>query len=796
MEFKHIIISLRKCRYYWAALLLLFVIWFFSLPRNLFPDPTSTVIEDRSGDLLGARIAADGQWRFPPLEVVPERFEEALIAFEDRYFYWHPGVNPLAVGRALVQNIRAGRRVSGGSSISMQVIRLSRKGKPRTIKEKMLEMLQATRLEARYPKRSILSLYASHAPFGGNVVGLDAAAWRYFGRAAEELSWAEAATLAVLPNAPSLIFPGKNHEVLLVKRNNLLDKLLQRGKLDSLTCELSKLEPLPGRPYPLPQYASHLLDRVYNSNRGARVQTTIDTHLQQRAVNIVQENYHMLKANHVHNAAAIIIEVKTGNVLAYVGNTLNPGNQEQGHMVDVITAPRSTGSILKPFLFAAMMQEGDLLPNTLVPDIPTQIAGYSPKNYSLTYDGAVPAKRSLARSLNVPSVRMLREYGVEKYHFIMKRLGMSTLVFPPGHYGLSLILGGAEGSLWEISGMFASLSRVLRHHAEYYGKYDPADIHPPNFVFQPLPGEKPPLHERRDLRDHGPVSAAAVWLTWEALVEVNRPDAESGWQLMSSQGRVAWKTGTSFGGRDAWAVGTTRDFVVGVWVGNATGEGRPELTGIGAAAPIMFQLFDLLPASPWFDQPYGEMEHVAVCRESGHRAGIHCHTTDTMWVHARGLQTPPCPYHELIHLDPSGQYRVSSDCEPVSNMITASWFVLPPTMEWFYRSRHPAYRPLPPWRSDCSGQRGPAVMEMIYPREGMAIFVPRELDGAPGRAVFEVAHRNDQVGIFWHLDGDYLGETRHSHQMALAPEQGFHTLTLVDDEGNTLTRVFEIVGKR
>jgi penicillin-binding protein 1C len=795
LNFKPRTINL-KFRYLLAALMLFLLVWFFSLPRNLFPDPTSTVIEDRSGDLLGARIAADGQWRFPPLEVVPERFEEALIAFEDRYFYLHPGVNPLAVVRALVQNIRAGRRVSGGSTISMQVIRLSRKGKPRTIKEKMLEMLQATRLEARYSKRSILSLYASHAPFGGNVVGLDAAAWRYFGRADEELSWAEAATLAVLPNAPSLIFPGKNHEVLLVKRNNLLDKLLHRGKLDSLTCELSKLEPLPGRPYPLPQYASHLLDRVYNSNRGARVQTTIDTHLQQRAVTIIQENYHVLKSNHVNNAAAIIIEVKTGNVLAYVGNTLNPGNQEQGHMVDVITAPRSTGSILKPFLFAAMMQEGDLLPNTLVPDIPTQIAGYSPKNYSLTYDGVVPAKRSLARSLNVPSVRMLREYGVEKYHFILKRLGMSTLIFPPGHYGLSLILGGAEGSLWEISGMYASLSRVLRHHAEYYGKYDPADIHPPNFVLQPLPGKKPPLHERRDLRDHGPVSAAAVWLTWEALVEVNRPDAESGWQLMSSQGRVAWKTGTSFGGRDAWAVGTTRNYVVGVWVGNATGEGRPELTGIGAAAPIMFQLFDLLPASPWFDQPYGEMEQVAVCRESGHRAGIHCHTTDTMWVHARGLQTPPCPYHELIHLDPSGQYRVSSDCEAVSNMITASWFVLPPTMEWFYRSRHPAFLPLPPWRSDCSGQRGPAVMEIIYPREGMAIYVPRELDGAPGRAVFEVAHRNDQVRVFWHLDGDYLGETRHSHQMALAPEQGFHTLTLVDDEGNTLTRVFEIVGKR
>lgn len=786
---------LRKYRYWLLAVGLLFIVWFFSLPRDLFPVPYSTVIEDREGGMLGARIADDGQWRFPEMEDVPERFGKALVAFEDRYFYYHPGVNPLATVRALVQNIRAGRRVSGGSTLSMQVIRLSRKWKPRTIIEKLKEMVMATRLEARYSKRSILALYASHAPFGGNVVGLDAAAWRYYGRPPADLSWAEAATLAVLPNAPSLIFPGKNQEGLLVKRNRLLDALLMRGQLDSLDCALAKLEPLPGKPYPLPQMASHLLDRVYLNQRGTRVRTSLDSHLQQRATAILEEHALMLRANHIHNAAAIVLEVETGQVLAYVGNTQGSADAGQGHMVDVITAPRSTGSILKPFLYAAMMQEGQVLPNTLVPDIPTQIAGYSPKNYFLTYDGAVPAKRSLSRSLNVPSVRMLRDYGVEKFHFILKRLGMTTLIYPPGHYGLSIILGGAEGSLWDISGMFASLSRVLLHHGDYYGKYDPTDIHPPSYLAGPVSGKKRNSEGQQKLEDQGLVSAAAVWLTWEALVEVNRPDAESGWQAMSSKGRIAWKTGTSFGGRDAWAVGTTRDYVVGVWVGNATGEGRPELTGLGAAAPILFQLFDLLPSSAWFDPPYGEMEQVGVCRESGHRAGMHCPISDSMWVHSRGLKTPPCPYHQLVHLDPSGQYRVNSDCESVSSMTTASWFVLPPAMEWFYRSRNPAYRPLPPWRGDCQPQESYALMEMIYPREGMAMYIPRELDGSAGRAVFEVAHRDFGNRIFWHLDGEYLGETRQNHQMALSPEKGFHTLTLVDEDGNTLTRVFEIVGK-
>ncbi|MEE4176305.1 MAG: penicillin-binding protein 1C [Bacteroides sp.] len=786
---------LRKYRYWLLALGLLLLVWFFSLPRDLFPDPGSTVIEDREGVLLGARIADDGQWRFLEMEEVPEQFAKALVAFEDRYFYFHPGVNPLATVRALVQNIRAGRRVSGGSTLSMQVIRLSRKGKPRTVVEKLREMVLATRLEARYSKKSILALYASHAPFGGNVVGLDAAAWRYYGRPPADLSWAEAATLAVLPNAPSLIFPGKNQEVLLVKRNRLLDELFRRGHLDSLDCVLAKLEPLPGKPYPLPLMAPHLLDRVYLNQRGTRVKTTLDPHLQQRATAILEEHALMLRANHIHNAAAIVLEVETGQVLAYVGNTRGRADAGQGHMVDVITAPRSTGSILKPFLYAAMMQEGQLLPNTLVPDIPTQIAGYSPKNYFLTYDGAVPAKRSLTRSLNVPSVRMLRDYGVEKFRFILKRLGMNTLVYPPGHYGLSIILGGAEGSLWDISGMYASLSRVLRHHGDYYGMYDLADIHPPVYLADQVSGKKRNSGSRQKLEDYGPVSAAAVWLTWEALVEVNRPDAEAGWQAMASKGKIAWKTGTSFGGRDAWAVGTTRDYVVGVWVGNATGEGRPELTGLGAAAPILFQLFDLLPASAWFDPPYGEMEQVAVCRESGHRAGMHCPVQDTLWVHSKGLKTPPCPYHQLVHLDSLGQYRVNSDCESVGKMITASWFVLPPAMEWFYRSRNPAYRPLPPWRGDCQPQESHTMMEMIYPREGMAIFVPRELDGSAGKTIFEVAHRDLGTRIFWHLDGEYLGETWQNHQMALAPEQGFHTLTLVDEAGNTLNRVFEIVGK-
>ncbi len=773
------------------ACLCIFAYW-RSLPKDLFSDPYSTVIVDRKGNLLGARIAADGQWRFPLTDSVPYRFEKALLAFEDRYYYYHPGVNPLAMGRALLQNTRAGETVSGGSTVSMQVIRLSRRHRPRNIREKIIETMLATRLELRHSKKEVLRLYASHAPFGGNVVGLDAAAWRYFGRSAHELSWAEAATLAVLPNAPSLIFPGKNEALLMAKRNRLLDRLHARGYLDSLSCELAKAEPLPDRPYPLPMHATHLLTRAGKKMPGQRIHTTIDPFLQERAVQIAETHHQVLRANEVHNAAILVAEVKTGEVLAYVGNTFNMQNPYHGQQVDVITAQRSTGSILKPFLYARLMEEGIFLPKMLVADIPTQIAGYSPKNYFLTYDGAVPAHRSLARSLNVPSVRMLREYGVEKFHHELKNYGMTTLMQPPGHYGLSLILGGADGTLWDITGMYASFSRVLENHYAHYGKYNHDDIRSLHYFYDQHDSDEDKSHSRSTLQDAGRISAASVWLTWEALVEVNRPDAESGWELYSSQGKVAWKTGTSFGGRDAWAIGTTRDHVVGVWVGNASGEGRPDLTGLAAAAPIMFEVFDLLPKGKWFEPAFGEMEEIAICRHSGHRAGMHCTDIDSMWVHRAGLRTAPCPYHVRIHLDQSRKHRLNSNCASSDEMFAESWFVLPPIIEWYYHRRNPAYRSLPPFRNDCLTEDQFPAMEMIYPRDNTSIFVPRMMDGTKSEAVFEVAHRNKNTTIFWHLNNEYLGQTTDFHQLGLSPDAGEHTLTLVDETGETLVVNFDV----
>lgn len=789
----------RKQKMLFAFLLSFIIIILFwnCLPKPLFREKASTVVVDRNGQLLGALVANDGQWRFPYNRDISVKFRKAIVHFEDKRFYHHPGVDVLAIGRAFLKNIRSHKIKSGGSTLSMQVIRLSRSGKPRTFWNKTIEMIMAVRLEFSYSKEEILALYASHAPYGGNVVGLDAAAWRYFGKGQDQLSWGETATLAVLPNSPSLVHPGKNLLMLKRKRDRLLDKLRAAGEIDEITCISAKAEPLPDKPLALPQYAPHLLTRVFNENvknkkaDGMVAKTTIDKTLQIEVENILERHHRTLKTNGINNAAALVADVETGDVLAYIGNIYDPQEPEFQGDVDVITAPRSTGSILKPFLFASMLSEGDILTTTLVPDIPTQIAGYTPLNFSKEFDGAVSAKRALERSLNIPAVRMLRSYGTEKFNYQLKKIGMTTLVHPADHYGLSIILGGAEGSMWDIAGMYASMARTLVHFGPYKARYDKNDFHPLHYH---LSKEKKSLRPA-SFDNSSVLSAASIWSTFNAMEEVSRPDMESSWREFTSSQRVAWKTGTSFGFRDAWAVGCTPRYVVIVWAGNADGEGRPGLIGVSAAAPIMFDIFKLLKSSAWFDQPYEEMQQVDICRQSGHRALDICEDRDTMWIPIAGLKTPPCPYHQIVHLDMSGRYRVSSECESPSRMTHQSWFVLPPGQEWYYKSRNPQYRVLPPYRSDCSPTNKNAAMEFIYPKHSTKIYVPIELNGETGKTVFEVAHRSGDAVIYWHLDEDYLGSTKGTHQMALSPEPGKHIITLVDQQGERLELLFEVLQK-
>ncbi|HRF39361.1 MAG TPA: penicillin-binding protein 1C [Saprospiraceae bacterium] len=776
----------------------LFLLWLFCLPSPLFQDPVSVVLEDRSGELLGAKIAADGQWRFPALDTLSsERYEKALIEFEDKRFYRHPGVDVLAFGRALRQNISGGRIVSGGSTITMQVIRMARKNKPRSLFNKLTEAFMATRLELGKSKRSILALYASHAPFGGNVVGLDAASWRYFGKSPELLSWAEAATLAVLPNSPALIHPGRNRNALMEKRNRLLDRLFQRGIIDETSCRLAKEEPLPDKPHPLPREAPHLLDRACaqyarpKSPGPARVHSTLRAELQKQVNEIAIRRHSILTANGIHNMAILVLDVSKGEVLAYLGNVPDAG-AEHGEQVDIVTAPRSSGSILKPLLYTLALQEGRILPGSLLSDVPVQLRDFKPENFGKQYEGVIPARRALSRSLNVPFVHLLQDYGVERFHFALNKLQFSTITKPPTHYGLSLILGGAETTLWDVTNCYASMARMLEHFPEYNSRYNASDFRHCTWLLAPSDNHS----SGRLRREPTHLNAGAAWLALEAMRQLERPSEEGDWESFGSGRPVAWKTGTSFGFRDAWAVGVTPHYAVGVWVGNADGEGRPGLIGVQAAAPVLFDVFQLLRTGRWFYPPYDEMIRLPVCAQSGYQPLSIC-PRDSVWAPRSAVNTPACPYHETIHLDAGKKWRVHADCESPTAIVHQPWFVLPPLEEFFYIAKHADYQPLPPLRPDCEVKDARLPMQLIYPRRAARIYVPVNLDGSVTGTVFTVAHRNASKKIYWHLDEEFLGTTENYHNMTLQPAPGTHQLTLVDEDGYRLVQTFEIVaGKK
>ena len=737
--------------------------YIFCLPRHLFHVPYSTVVTDRNEELLGARIASDGQWRFPPRNTTPEKIKECLITFEDKHFYHHWGVNPFAIGRAFYQNVKNKRIVSGGSTLTMQTIRLAR-NESRTFREKLIEMIWATRLEFRASKEEILSMYISHAPFGGNVVGLDAAAWRYFGHSADDLSWAESAMLAVLP---AMIHLSKGRKTLLDKRNRLLKQLLEKKTIDSSTYELAISEPLPDEPHALPHIAPYLVSRFYQERNGEYSRSTINKGIQTQVEDLAERWSNEFGRSDIRNLAILVIDIPSNQVVAYCGN-VHFDRKQGGNQVDVIQAPRSTGSILKPFLYYAMLQEGSLLPDMLLPDVPVNINGFTPQNFSMQFEGAVPASEALARSLNIPAVTMLQRYGVPKFHSFLQQIGLKTINRSSSHYGLSLILGGAEATLWDVTNAYAMMGRSLLQL-------------PQRSCSLLLPTSR--ITESTD-----PFQPGAVWQTFDALKEVNRPE-EIDWKSIPSMQTIAWKTGTSYGFRDAWAVGVTPRYAVGVWVGNATGEGKPGLVGAQTAGPVLFDIFNLLPSSSWFTRPAGIFVEAEVCRKSGHLKGRFCDETDTLLVLPAGLRTEACPYHHLVTLSANESQRIYENCANTEPTLRKSWFTLPPVWEWYYKRHHPEYKPLPPFKAGC-GEDTFQPMQFIYPPMNARIKLPKQLDGSKGFLTVELAHNNPNATVFWHLDETYQAQTQDFHKISLQPAAGKHSLTAVDGEGNTISTTF------
>ena len=787
-----------------VALITLISSWWYSLPQPLFSTPYSSILLDQDNQLLEARIASDEQWRFPPNEALPDSYVKALLLFEDKRFYSHSGVDWLALGRATVQNIQAKKIVSGASTISMQVIRLAnssinspskdKDSKKRTLTTKLIESLQALRLEFTYDKQKILNLYASHAPFGGNVVGISAASWRYFGRAPASLSWAESALLAVLPNRPNYLRPGKNQLKLKQKRDRLLTRLKQAGEFDQLELDLALSEPLPDKILAFPKRAPHLLETLITKTAAKKaakktakdtppsvIKTSLNSNLQAQVQSVVNNYAKRLLSAQITHLAAVVMDNKTGLPIAYIGNSGFNHSPHSGKGIDLLHRPRSTGSILKPLLYATMLQQGEITPLQLVEDTPTKFKGYQPENYDLKFRGVVPAKKALAQSLNIPAVNMLKQHGIKPFYDFLTNRGMSTLHRTADEYGLPLILGGAEGTLWEMTNLYMQLARA-------------AQSLPPQAISH-LPGL--PLADDPTGSDinSSDLSAGSAWLTLKALLEVGRPGDESRWRQFSNSRKVAWKTGTSYGFRDGWAIGTTVEYTIGVWTGNAEGGGIPGLTGTQAAAPLLFELFNLMPKTHWFSKPEYDLRQARVCKKDGFLATPYC-DSKVIDLPLASSYSKTSPYHLRIHTDSNQNRRVSSACEPVHKISAHNWFNLPPHIAFYYQKYHSEYRPMPKWRQDCLNfMSAQSPISFIYPHQGTQVYLPVTMTGKRTKMVSELAHQYAASQVYWYLDQQYLGKTQQIHQMEMGPGLGKHELLVVDEEGNQQVMGFEVLSQ-
>ncbi len=740
------------------------------LPDPVFPDTYGTMVLDTDNEILHTYLAADEQWRFRlSHDEISPKLVTAVLAAEDRRYWVHPGVDLLALSRAVTQNLRAGEVRSGASTITMQVARLIRP-KPRTIPNKLLEMVQALKLETRLDKDEILRLYLEHAPYGGNLVGATAASLHYFNRPPGRLTWAEAATLAVLPKAPTAVTPFRNETLLLERRNRLLQTLENQGSIDHRTLRESLSEKLPTRVHSMPAVAPHFARRAAAEHPGHNPRTTLDRGIQEQFETLARRHAAWLSRRGIHNLSILAVETATGKVRAYVGSP-DFFDRENGGQVDGVLAPRSTGSLLKPFLYATAFDSGVIHPESLLRDVPVTFGSYAPVNADRKFSGMVRASEALVRSLNVPPTLLLREIGVTEFHHFLEAAGMKTLFRSPDGYGLSLILGGAEGTLWDM----VRLYRGLASDGRFDGLTEFAEA---------IPEAGPQL-----------LSPAAARLTMEILTEVRRPDDDGVDRTLFTPRRpVAWKTGTSFGKRDAWAVGATPDWVVGVWVGNFSGQGNSSLGGARAAAPILFAAFDLLPGhrdGGWYPDPR-DVRAVRLCNDSGFRAGEDCPSTHIAQLPRQSPPVAVCPYHRSFWIDPETGYEVCSRCWKTGEHRRITRLILPADAAQLMRRAGHRIDGSPIHNPDCPVSSPRRPLHVLYPGSGATLLVPRDLGDRPERITLRATHTSAAAALHWYVDGNYRGRTVGDHAVSLLLDSGHHRVEIIDQDGLAASTTFTV----
>lgn len=721
--------------------------------EKIFEDRYSVSVLDNNGKIMGVYLNKDEQWHLKSADEIPEKLKRAVMVFEDKNFYSHNGVDFSAVIRAVKDNIFEKRR-TGASTITMQAVKMAQP-KERSYFNKYLEIVHAFKLEKYYKKDEILKMYLNNAPYGGNIVGYKTASYMYFRKSPKELTWSEAALLAVLPNSPGLMNVEKNRGKLIEKRNFLLKKLYEKNFINERQYRISLKEPVPDKRYSFPVLAPHLARRLVNENKDKKIiKSTIDSEIQKKTEKAVKDYSEFLKLSGINNTAVLIINNKNYKVTAYAGSQ-DFYDFENNGQVDGITAKRSPGSLLKPFLYAKVIDEGIAAPQSKIPDIPLYFSNFSPQNANKKYYGMVEMRDALIKSLNIPFVELLKDYGEDKFFYFLKDI-LNFEDKNPERYGLSLILGTKEFTMEEIGILYSGLAN--------YGN------------FKNLKYTEESTEEGRQLLTKG-----ASYLTLITMRELERPGME---KFYREKNPVSWKTGTSHGRRDGWAAGVTPEWTVVVWTGNFTGEGNPNLTGVYTGGNLLFNILKFLPKTEKEFVMPNDLEKIKVDRETGYRLKYDIPYKEIFYPKdAKPLKVSP--YYKKIFVNKNGEETDSRD--ESFNEREEKYILLYPleVVNYFVRENFDV-------SNIFSEKTAEKTIKFIYPKNNLKIIVPKDFDGEKSLIVKIANIKNRE--LYWYVNKEYAGKSREKER-SFNLKKGNYEITVVSEKGETAKINFQVAEK-
>ena len=732
-------INFKKVIIFFITLFILLFIYLIKVyitydPKKLVEEINySKVVLDRKGEILSVFLNSEEEFHIKYDGEVPETLKTAVINYEDKKFYSHSGVDYPRILKSFFNNM-IGRKKMGASTISMQVVKLL-EPKKRTYFNKLVEVVKAYKLESEFSKEEILKIYLNNVPYGSNIVGYSGAIKMYFNKEVKDLSYAEATLLAVLPNSPGILNLKKNNDKLETKRNRLLKTLLDRKLIDERQYKFSLLEKFPNKIYYYEKKAPQFSIFLKNRYPEKIIKSTLDYNLQKKLEKIVHDYSNAMKDVGINNAAVLVVNNKTKEVLAYVASQDFYDKRNNGE-IDGLQAKRSPASLLKPFLFALSIDDGLIVPDSIYPDVPIYFGNFYPKNSSNTFTGMVKIEEALIKSLNIPFVKLLSDYGVDRFYYFLE----NNDNYPEDRfdkYGLSLILGTREMRPVDIGKLYIGLAN--------YGKVS-------NLKYT-LTEDKP--------KEYQQFSRGASYLTLETLSRVVRPGNE---KLYSEQRPISWKTGTSYGMKDAWSVGVSPDYTVLVWLGNFNQKSIFSLSGVETAGNLLFKVFNIVDInSKTFEKPTDDLKEIEIDEKTGYRKFYDVESKKVFYPKdAKLLRISP--YYKKIFVDENDMEidSRSPNFDKRKEKIVIEYPI--EVSNYFF----------------LNGVRENKNVKIAYPVQNLNIFVPKDFDGYK-KVVMKLYNPNNEY-VYWYLDEDYVGYSNEKEKF-FELDIGKHKLTIITENG-------------